>query len=38
MIQLFPFSEHRWFYLAFIRLVLLLLALVLVFFHRKAHM
>jgi TerC family integral membrane protein len=37
MIQLFPFSEYWWFYLAFIGLVLLLLALDLGVFHRKAH-
>lgn len=37
MVQLFPFSEYWWFYLAFIGLVLLLLALDLGVFHRKAH-
>ena len=37
MIQLFPFSEYWWFYLAFIGLVLLLLTLDLGVFHRKAH-
>ena len=37
MIQLFPFSEYWWFYLAFIGFVLLLLALDLGVFHRKAH-
>ncbi len=37
MIQLFPFSEYWWFYLAFVGLVLLLLALDLGVFHRKAH-
>lgn len=37
MIQLFPLSEYWWFYLAFVGLVLLLLALDLGVFHRKAH-
>ena len=37
MIELFPFSEYWWFYLAFVGLVLLLLALDLGVFHRKAH-
>jgi tellurite resistance protein TerC len=37
MIQLFPFSEYWWFYLAFIGLVLFLLALDLGVVHRKAH-
>ena len=35
--ELFPFSEYWWFYLSFIGLVLLLLALDLGVFHRKAH-
>jgi len=34
---LFPFSEYWWFYLSFVGLVLLLLALDLGVFHRKAH-
>lgn len=37
MIELFPLSEYWWFYLAFVGLVLLLLALDLGVFHRKAH-
>jgi tellurite resistance protein TerC len=37
MVELFPFSEYWWFYLAFIGLVLLLLGLDLGVFHRKAH-
>ena len=37
MVELFPFSEYWWFYLAFVGLVLLLLALDLVVFHRKSH-
>src|SRR5499433_2838362 len=37
MVQLFPFSEYWWFYLAFIGLVILLLAVDLGIFHRKAH-
>jgi TerC family integral membrane protein len=37
MAELFPFFEYWWFYLAFIGLVLLLLALDLGVFHRKAH-
>lgn len=37
MIELFPFSEYWWFYLTFVGLVLLLLALDLGVFHRKAH-
>ena len=37
MVELFPFSEYWWFYLAFTGLVLLLLALDLGVFHRKAH-
>jgi tellurite resistance protein TerC len=37
VVELFPFSEYWWFYLAFIGLVLLLLALDLGVFHRKAH-
>ena len=34
---LFPFSEYWWFYLAFIAFVLVILALDLGVFHRKAH-
>ena len=34
---LFPFSEYWWFYLSFVGLVLVLLALDLGVFHRKAH-
>src|ERR1700752_1893280 len=37
MVELFPFSEYWWFYLGFVGLVLLLLALDLGVFHRKAH-
>lgn len=37
MVELFPFSEYWWFYLAFIGFVLLLLGLDLGVFHRKAH-
>ena len=37
MVELFPFSEYWWFYLSFIGLVVLLLALDLGVFHRKAH-
>jgi len=37
MVELFPFSEYWWFYLSFIGLVILLLALDLGVFHRKAH-
>jgi len=37
MVELFPFSEYWWFYLAFVGLVLLLLALDLGVFHRKSH-
>ncbi len=37
MVQLFPFSEYWWFYLAFIGLVMLLLAVDLGIFHRKPH-
>ena len=37
MTVLFPFSEYWWFYLAFVGLVLFLLALDLGVFHRKAH-
>jgi tellurite resistance protein TerC len=37
VIELFPFSDYWWFYLAFVGLVLLLLALDLGVFHRKAH-
>jgi tellurite resistance protein TerC len=37
MISLFPFTDYWWFYLAFTGFVLLLLALDLGVFHRKAH-
>ena len=37
MVELFPFSEYWWFYLSFIGLVVLLLAVDLGVFHRKAH-
>ena len=37
MIELFPFAEYWWFYLAFTGFVLLLLALDLGVFHREAH-
>jgi tellurite resistance protein TerC len=37
VIELFPFAEYWWFYLAFTGFVLLLLALDLGVFHRKAH-
>jgi tellurite resistance protein TerC len=37
MVQLFPLSEYWWFYLAFVGLVMLLLALDLGVFHRQAH-
>jgi tellurite resistance protein TerC len=37
VIELFPFSEYWWFYLAFTGFVLLLLALDLGVFHRRAH-
>jgi tellurite resistance protein TerC len=37
MVELFPFSEYWWFYIGFVGLVLLLLALDLGVFHRKAH-
>jgi len=37
MVSLFPFSEYWWFYLAFTGFVLLLLAVDLGVFHRKAH-
>ncbi len=37
MVELFPFSEYWWFYLAFVGLVVLLLAIDLGIFHRKAH-
>jgi tellurite resistance protein TerC len=37
MVELFPFSEYWWFYLSFVGLVVLLLALDLGVFHRKAH-
>src|ERR1044072_8771546 len=37
MAELFPFFEYWWFYLAFVGLVVLLLALDLGVFHRKAH-
>ena len=37
MVELFPFTEYWWFYLSFVGLVVLLLALDLGVFHRKAH-
>jgi tellurite resistance protein TerC len=37
MVELFPFFEYWWFYLSFLGLVFLLLALDLGVFHRKAH-
>jgi tellurite resistance protein TerC len=37
MVELFPFSDYWWFYLGFTGFVLLLLALDLGVFHRKAH-
>jgi tellurite resistance protein TerC len=37
MVELFPFSEYWWFYLAFVGLVLLMLGVDLGIFHRKAH-
>ena len=37
MAELFPVSEYWWFYLSFVGLVVLLLALDLGVFHRKAH-
>src|SRR5215510_7403438 len=37
MVQLFPLSEYWWFYLAFVGLVILLLAVDLGVFHRKPH-
>jgi tellurite resistance protein TerC len=37
MAELFPFSEYWWFYLSFVGLVVLLLAIDLGIFHRKAH-
>jgi TerC family integral membrane protein len=37
MVELFPFSDYWWFYLGFVGLVLLLLAVDLGIFHRKAH-
>lgn len=37
MVELFPFSEYWWFYLGFVGLVVLLLAVDLGIFHRKAH-
>ena len=37
MVQLFPLAEYWWFYLAFVGLVVGLLALDLGVFHRKAH-
>lgn len=37
MVQLFPLSEYWWFYLAFVGLVIALLAVDLGVFHRKAH-
>ena len=36
-VQIFPFSEYWWFYLAFVGFVLALLGLDLGVFHRKAH-
>lgn len=37
MVQLFPLAEYWWFYLAFVGLVIALLAIDLGVFHRKAH-
>ena len=37
MVELFPFADYWWFYLAFVGFVLLLLALDLGVFHREAH-
>lgn len=37
MAELFPFSDYWWFYLAFVGLVVLLLAIDLGIFHRKPH-
>lgn len=37
MVQLFPLAEYWWFYLAFVGLVIVLLAVDLGVFHRKAH-
>src|SRR5262249_11111716 len=37
MVQLFPLSEYWWFYLAFVGLVILRLALALGVFPRRAH-
>ena len=37
MVQLFPLAEYWWFYLAFVGLVIALLAVDLGIFHRKAH-
>lgn len=37
MVELFPFAEYWWFYAAFVGLVLVLLAVDLGIFHRKAH-
>jgi TerC family integral membrane protein len=37
MVELFPFSEYWWFYLSFVGLVLVLLAVDLGIFHRKPH-
>src|SRR5918912_3583183 len=37
MAELFPFADYWWFYLGFTGFVLLLLALDLGVFHRKAH-
>jgi tellurite resistance protein TerC len=37
MVELFPFAQYWWFYLAFVGLVILLLAVDLGVFHRKAH-
>ena len=36
-LQLFPFAEYWWFYAGFLLLVVVLLALDLGVFHRKAH-
>ena len=37
MVELFPFADYWWFYLGFVGLVILLLAVDLGVFHRKAH-
>lgn len=37
MVELFPFAQYWWFYLGFVGLVILLLAVDLGVFHRKAH-